>query len=124
MVLEADAAQSRNLRMDLDDGGRRVQSLLRDRDAMFTTAFRRGVHRHQCPHFSGCRCVHHGPTRSGERFVGTIRRELLDRILIMNPYRPAEAIALAYEHHYNDHRPHRALGQAAPLTTTPPARDA
>ena len=53
-----------------------------------------------------------------ERFVGTIRRELLDRILILNQ-RHAMAALRQYEHHYNDHRPHRTLGQAAPLRPLP-----
>ena len=53
-----------------------------------------------------------------ERFVGTVRRELLDRILIINQ-RHAAAVLHEFEHHYNDHRPHRTLGQAAPLRPLP-----
>ncbi len=53
-----------------------------------------------------------------ERFVGSIRRELLDRTLIINQ-RHAVAILGEYEHHYNSHRPHRGLGRAAPLRPLP-----
>jgi Integrase core domain len=49
-----------------------------------------------------------------ERFAGTLRRELLDRLLIINQ-RHAATVLRQYERHYNEHRPHRALGQAAPL---------
>ena len=46
--------------------------------------------------------------------MGTLRRELLDRLLIINQ-RHAASVLRQYERHYNEHRPHRALGQAAPL---------
>jgi transposase InsO family protein len=55
---------------------------------------------------------------TAERFVGTIRRELLDRLLIINQ-RHAAAVLTQYAEHYNNHRPHRALGQAAPLRPLP-----
>ena len=53
-----------------------------------------------------------------ERFVGTIRRELLDRILILNR-RHTAVVRHEFEGHYNDHRPHRTLSQAAPLRPLP-----
>jgi transposase InsO family protein len=53
-----------------------------------------------------------------ERFVGSIRRELLDRTLIINQ-RHAAAVLTEYAEHYNSHRPHRTLGQAAPLRPLP-----
>ncbi len=53
-----------------------------------------------------------------ERFVGSVRRELLDRILILNT-RHAVLVLAEYEQHFNTDRPHRALDQAAPLPPLP-----
>jgi putative transposase len=53
-----------------------------------------------------------------ERFVGTVRRKLLDRILIISQ-RHAATVLRDFERHYNDHRPHRTLGQAAPSRPLP-----
>ena len=44
-----------------------------------------------------------------ERWIGSIRRELLDRTIIWNR-RQLERLAVDYIAHYNQHRPHRSLG--------------
>jgi transposase InsO family protein len=54
-----------------------------------------------------------------ERWIGTLRRELLDRILIANR-RHLEHVLAEYTTHFNQHRPHRALQHAAPLRSLPP----
>jgi len=56
-----------------------------------------------------------------ERMIGTLRRELLDRILVVNE-RHLHRILTIYLHHFNTARPHRTLGQLtpAPAQTQPP----
>jgi len=48
-----------------------------------------------------------------ERWVRTLRHELLDRTIIWNE-RQLRALLVDYIGHYNQHRPHRSLDQAAP----------
>jgi transposase InsO family protein len=54
-----------------------------------------------------------------ERWVGTVRREVLDRMPILG-CRQLRALLAEYVDHYNRHRPHRALGQAPPLGSAEP----
>ena len=56
-----------------------------------------------------------------ERMVGTLRREVLDRLLVINE-RHLRQVLTEYLLHYNTARPHRALGQLAPAQadTGPP----
>jgi putative transposase len=103
--------QARNLLIDLDDAGHRIRFLIRDRDAKFTAAFDAV--------FTAVNVrIIKSPVRAPranaivERFAGSVRREVLDRILIINQ-RHAATVLGEYQHHYNSHRPHRALGQAA-----------
>jgi hypothetical protein len=52
--------------------------------------------------------------------IGTLRRELLDRLLILNERHPRQVLT-EYLHHYNTARPHRTLGQLPPAQAgTPP----
>ena len=45
--------------------------------------------------------------------IGTLRRELFDRLLIVNEHH-LRRVLTEYLLHYNTARPHRALGQLAP----------
>jgi putative transposase len=105
--------QARNLFADLADRVRPLSYLIRDRDTKFTRSFD-DVFRSE-----GVRILK-TPIRApranafAERFVGTIRRECLDRSLILNR-RHLETVLAEYILHYNDHRPHRSLDQSAPL---------
>ncbi|MCP4964552.1 MAG: transposase [bacterium] len=54
-----------------------------------------------------------------ERWIGSIRRELLDRTIIWNQ-RQIERLVTDYVEHYNEHRPHRSLEQRPPTPTTDP----
>jgi len=109
--------QARNLLIDLADRVSTVKFLVCDRDTKFSCAFdavfaSEGVQvlliPPQAPQANAV----------AERWVGTLRRELLDRMLIVNQRQLHHAIA-EYVDHFNWHRPHRSLGQAAPLRPLP-----
>jgi len=105
--------QARNLLMDLKDRVGGFRFLLRDRDTKFIAAFdavftAEGIRVLRTPV--------QAPQANAyaERWVGTVRRELLDRMLILG-CRQLRAVLAEYADHYHGHRPHRALGQAPPL---------
>jgi putative transposase len=110
--------QARNLFMALDHRVGRFRFLVRDRDAKFTAAF-------DAVFAAEAIEVLRTPVRApranayAERWVGTVRREVLDRMLILG-CRQLEAVLAEYVAHYNGHRPHRALGQAPPLGLAEP----
>jgi putative transposase len=109
--------QARNLVIDLDDAHRRFRFLIRDRDSKFTAAFDAVF---EAIDVQILRTPVRAPRANAiaERFVGTVRRELLDRILIINQ-RHAAGVLREFQRHYNHHRPHRSLGQAAPSRPLP-----
>jgi putative transposase len=54
--------------------------------------------------------------------IGTLRRELLDRVLIVNERHLCRILTM-YLHHFNAARPHRTLKQLTPTQTeTQPPR--
>jgi putative transposase len=105
--------QARNLFMELEDRVGRFRFRLRDRDAKFTAAFDTVV---AAEGITVLRTPVRAPRANAyaERWVGTVRWEVLDRMLILG-CRQLRAVLAEYADHYNGHRPHRALGQAPPL---------
>ncbi|WP_237774021.1 integrase core domain-containing protein [Actinosynnema sp. ALI-1.44] len=112
---------ARNLLMDLEDAGHlaQVRFLIRDRDAKYpglideilsgagVTTVLTGV---RMPRMNAI----------AERWVKTLRTELLDRMLIWNEAHLRHALR-EYERHYNLHRTHRSLAAASPLGAVPQA---
>src|SRR5882757_8608190 len=103
--------------MDLEDAGSRARFLILDRDSKFTAAFDAVLAD------AGLEIVRSGiriPRTNSimERWIQTCRRELLDRTLIWNQRHLLYALR-EFEPFYNQHGPHRALEQAAPLCPLP-----
>ncbi|WP_336210186.1 integrase core domain-containing protein [Nonomuraea sp. LPB2021202275-12-8] len=99
----------RNLLMDLHEAGTTARFLIRDRDAKFTAAFDAVLTD------AAIQVVTTGiriPRMNSimERWIQTCRRELLDRTLIWNQPHLLHALR-EFETFYNEHRPHRTLGQ-------------
>jgi transposase InsO family protein len=109
--------QARNLLMELGEDLGRFRFLIRDRDTKFTAAFDAVFAA------EGLRVLR-TPVRAlranayAERWVGTVRREVLDRSLVEG--RQLQSVLVEYADHYNVHRPHRALGQVPPLGPSEP----
>jgi putative transposase len=107
------AQQARNLMMDLGERAGQFKFLIRDRDSKFTAAFD-GIFAG-----NGARVIK-TPVRSpranafAERFVGTLRRECFDHVLVLGE-RHLRQILAEYARHYNGHRPHQGLQQEPPL---------
>ena len=118
--------QTRKLLTTLTREGKQPQILIRDRDVKLTKAFdeflrSQGISVIRTPIAAPIAKAH------AERWVGSVRRECLDRILILSRSH-LERVLREYVDHHNTHRPHRALGQqppvAKPIPIRPPPRDA
>jgi putative transposase len=112
---------ARNFLMDLGPRSASVKFLIRDRAGQFTGAFDAVFQA------DGTRILASPPQAPRanaicERMIGTLRRELFDRSLIVSDYH-LRRVLVEYLRHYNTARPHRALGQLAPAQahTRPPA---
>ena len=104
--------QARNFMLALAERADGFRFLVRDRDTKFTASF-------DAVFADADIRVLRSPPRApksnafAERWVSTVRRECLDRVLIFGE-RQLRHVLTEYEAHYNTHRPHRALEQRSP----------
>jgi transposase InsO family protein len=102
--------QARNLAMEDRLAG--IHFVIHDRDAKYSGPF------DEVFRTEGMRVIY-TPIRSpkanavAERFVGTIRRECLDHVLVFGE-RHLEQLLKEYVRHYNEERPHRGLSLRTP----------
>ena len=113
------AQQARNLLMDLGDRAAQFTFLIRDRDSKFTDCFD-AVFASE-----GIRILR-TPVRApranaiAERWIGTVRRELLDRMLIVNR-RHLETVLAEYVAHFQRPSSSPRTASSSTTQTTPPA---
>jgi putative transposase len=111
------AQQARNLAWKLQDDQVRADFLLRDRDSKFTRTFDQvfrseGVEVIRLPYRSPRANAY------AERWVGTVRRELLDHPLIFSRRHLARVLE-EFLLHYHEGRPHQRLNQHLPAPRHP-----
>ncbi|WP_222721447.1 integrase core domain-containing protein [Actinomadura sp. HBU206391] len=110
------AQQARNLFMDLGERAEHIRFLIRDRDAKYTSVFDEvfislGAQIIKTPVLAP------RANAIAERWIGTVRRECTDRLLIYSE-RHLRRVLAEYERHYNQHRPHRARDRRPPQPTS------
>jgi putative transposase len=103
---------ARNFLMDLGQLTASVKFLIRDRAGQFTGSFEAVFTA------EGIRILASPPQAPRanaicERMISTLRREVFDRLLIVNEHH-LRRVLTEYLLYYNAARPHRSLGQLAP----------
>ena len=104
--------QARNLALTLGERFEDIRFLIRDRGSNFTASFDAVFE------VAGTRILRtavQAPRMNAicERLVGTLRRELLDRVLILGEGH-LRAVLTEYQVHYNTARPHQGIAQRVP----------
>ena len=104
--------QARNLALTLGERFEDIKFLIRDRGSNFTASFDAVF---QATGARILRTAVQAPRMNAtcERLVGTLRRELLDRVLILGE-RHLRAVLTEYQAHYNTARPHQGIAQRVP----------
>jgi putative transposase len=108
--------QARNLALTLGERFEGFRFLIRDRGPNFTASFDAVF---QAAGTTILRTAVHAPRMNAtcERLVGTLRRELLDRMLILGEAH-LRALLAEYQTHYNTARPHQGIDQRVPTLNT------
>ena len=108
--------QTRNLALSFGERFGNIKFLIRDRGSNFTASFDAVF---QAAGTGVLRAAVQAPRMNAicERLVGTLRRELLDRVLILGESH-LQAVLAEYQAHYNTARPHQGIAQRVPTVNT------
>ncbi|MFF7394222.1 integrase core domain-containing protein [Streptomyces scabiei] len=111
--------QARNLAADLGVRMESLRFLLRDRDGKYGDAFDAVF---EAEKLDVIKSAPRAPRINAhcERVIGSIRREVLDHVLILGEAHARQVLA-AYQSHHNEHRPHQARNQLPPDAEKQPA---
>jgi transposase len=104
--------QARNLALSLGERFHDVKFVIRDRGSNFTRSFDAVF---QANGTRILRTAVQAPRMNAtcERLIGTLRRELLDRMLVLSEAH-LRAVLIEYQVHYNTARPHQGIAQRVP----------
>jgi transposase InsO family protein len=105
--------QARNVSADLREAGAGPRFLIHDRDTKFTASYD-AVFEAEGAQIITTPIRAPNANAHAERWVGTVRAECLDWILVRGR-RHLERVLREYVTHYNDHRPHQAMGLHPPV---------
>jgi transposase InsO family protein len=110
--------QARNLAVELGVRFDSLRFLVRDRDGKYTESFDAVF---AADGIETLKTAPRAPRMNAhcERVIGTLRREVLDHVLVWNETH-ARRVLDVYARHYNQHRPHQARGQLPPLVAEHP----
>jgi hypothetical protein len=109
--------QARNLLLVLEERGRRVRFVVRDRDAKFCRRFDDVLRSEGAQVVLAPVQAPNATAFAERRWIRTVRAECLDWLLIVGRGH-LEQVLRVYVEHYNRHRAHRALQLQAPDPAT------
>ncbi len=109
--------QARNVVMDIEDTGMKIEHLIHDWDTKFTAQFR-GLFEYE-----GVEIHRVGPQKPNqnayvERWIQSCQQECLDHFIVLGEKHFNHLVG-EYVEHFNTERPHSAIGRA-PCGTDPP----
>ncbi len=112
--------QARQLIWTLQDEGKQMRFLIRDRDAKFPARFDRvflseGIRVLRTPYRTPV------ANAFAERWVRSVREECLDKLLIIGE-RHLRRVLVEYTAYFNRARPHQGIGQRCPISITSPVK--
>jgi transposase InsO family protein len=109
-----DAWVAQRLREATPDGAR-PRFLLHDHDAKYGGSFERVA---AASGIEVIRTPIRAPRANAvcERFLGSVRRECIDHVLILGD-RQLQRVLAAYDAHFNEGRPHQGIGQRIPTSS-------